>query len=226
MGMLKCVGQWRIMAWGFKYLKGKEECKSCWLEVELKRLSCKISLCLRLFGKLGVSNCIGAKLYFSFGTMSTSNTEQSELQNGTSGPQAPASDSDPNPTESKDISIQSNDEPPADSEASKPDESKDGSTQLTQVQPTNEEELNPGDKPIQSDVAPVVDVDSDPKIDEPESNNARELRKDEGSRTFTMRELLNELKNGDGNEDSEADRRDPGTPYRSVFECDSYLSLY
>ncbi|CAN4127134.1 unnamed protein product [Withania somnifera] len=64
--------------------------------------------------------------------------------------------------------------------------------------------------------------DTDPKVDElkddsVESNttesNSKQLKKDEGSRTFTMRELLDELKNGDANEDSEAERREGDTPH-------------
>ncbi|CAN4077481.1 unnamed protein product [Withania somnifera] len=64
--------------------------------------------------------------------------------------------------------------------------------------------------------------DSDPKVNEAkddtvESNatesNSMQLKKDEGSRTFTMRELLDELKNGDANEDAEAERREGGTPH-------------
>ncbi|GMP96791.1 hypothetical protein CsSME_00045282 [Camellia sinensis var. sinensis] len=97
----------------------------------------------------------------------------------------------------------------------------------------------PSHKPIQSNDVPVTNADpnlhesQDQSIVESngtENENASssvveeakqqqpELRKeDEGSRTFTMRELLNELKNGDeeANDDSEdaADRQDANSPY-------------
>jgi len=41
-----------------------------------------------------------------------------------------------------------------------------------------------------------------------------QLRKDEGSRTFTMRELLNGLKN-----DSEPEKEDANSPYRLLLFC-------
>lgn len=70
---------------------------------------------------------------------------------------------------------------------------------------------------------------TDPRLEEPEetsiqSNGAENLqpalRKDEGSRTFTMRELLNGLKSDDGNEsvnESEAERPEANSGYRFVI---------
>lgn len=87
---------------------------------------------------------------------------------------------------------------------------------------------------------PEREPDTDPKLDEPketviQSNDVEnppsvseighpELRNAEGNRTFTMRELLNELKDGEGNgaydgesrhsaNDSEGQRRDINSPY-------------
>lgn len=95
-------------------------------------------------------------------------------------------------------------------------------------------------KPIQSHDVPVTNADpnlhesqdqsivesngtenenaSSSVVEEAKQQQQPELRKeDEGSRTFTMRELLNELKNGDeeANDDSEdaADRQDANSPY-------------
>ncbi|KAJ7952203.1 Tetratricopeptide repeat (TPR)-like superfamily protein [Quillaja saponaria] len=82
-----------------------------------------------------------------------------------------------------------------------------------------------------SEPAPVV-TSPDPKIEEPKDSAIQskdtdyppsdegashpQLRKDEGSRTFTMRELLNGLKTDQGNDsafDSEVDREDADSPY-------------
>ncbi|KAF8379777.1 hypothetical protein HHK36_029226 [Tetracentron sinense] len=96
-------------------------------------------------------------------------------------------------------------------------------------------ELQNSEKPeSQNGGKPETGKDADPKIDEVkedavisnevdestsvEQTESSELRKDEGSRTFTMRELLNELKE-DGNEfrrstnSSEGERRESSSPY-------------
>lgn len=83
--------------------------------------------------------------------------------------------------------------------------------------PISEPEPNLASQPP-SDSTPVAITDADPKAEEPkdasiqsneadisQSNdqNARpELRKDDGSRTFTMRELLSELKTEEGDDAS------------------------
>ncbi|KAI6701943.1 hypothetical protein NL676_011079 [Syzygium grande] len=57
---------------------------------------------------------------------------------------------------------------------------------------------------------------SDPSPTEEEAPARPELRKDEGNRTFTMRELLNELKNDDAAEspkNPEGERREASSPY-------------
>lgn len=51
-----------------------------------------------------------------------------------------------------------------------------------------------------------------------EPTSQPQLRKDEGSRTFTMRELLNGLKN-----DSEPDKEDANSPYRFPFRFTNIL---
>lgn len=81
--------------------------------------------------------------------------------------------------------------------------------------------------------AGAVTSGADPKLDRPEETSIRsndnsqntpsdsapqesahpELRKDQGSRTFTMRELLNGLKNDQGNDAPS----DAPSPYRSHF---------
>ncbi|KAI3703488.1 hypothetical protein L1987_73601 [Smallanthus sonchifolius] len=108
--------------------------------------------------------------------MST-NDEKPELQNG---------DRDSDLHEHEGTAIQST------------DNSKDDSSNLQQ--------------PIQSNGNDTAPEDVDPKSEEEVSDKGRpieskdnaQLQKDEGSRTFTMRELLNELKNDDGDEVSEA----------------------
>lgn len=98
-------------------------------------------------------------------------------------------------------------------------------------------ELESGSEP-KAEVEPVkTDVDlksseaSQTSIHSNDADHARsteptsrpELRKDEGSRTFTMRELLNGLKS-----DSEPDKEDASSPYRFTFCCaiDVFLSHF
>lgn len=91
----------------------------------------------------------------------------------------------------------SNQEQAIDAEVSKSDEN---SSQLDEVR----------------DLDPKTDESEQGRVESEDAQANSKLNKDEGNRTFTMRELLNELKNTGANEDSEADNRDAGTPYRSV----------
>ncbi|KAI5656252.1 hypothetical protein M9H77_25045 [Catharanthus roseus] len=88
----------------------------------------------------------------------------------------------------------SNQEQAIDAEVSKSDEN---SSQLDEVR----------------DLDPKTDESEQGRVESEDAQANSKLNKDEGNRTFTMRELLNELKNTGANEDSEADNRDAGTPY-------------
>lgn len=63
------------------------------------------------------------------------------------------------------------------------------------------------------------------KVETNDTESNSKLNKDEGNRTFTMRELLNELKNGGVNEDAESDNREAGIPNRSVNEIFNFSFL-
>ncbi|KAI3828755.1 hypothetical protein L1987_02865 [Smallanthus sonchifolius] len=103
--------------------------------------------------------------------------EKPELQNG---------DADSDLHEPEGTAIQSTDNIEADSSNIKqPIQSNGNDTAPEDVDPKSEEEVSGKGRPI-------------------ESKENVQLQKDEGSRTFTMRELLNELKNEDGDEVSEA----------------------
>lgn len=55
------------------------------------------------------------------------------------------------------------------------------------------------------------------KVENNDAESNSKLNNGEGNRTFTMRELLNELKNGGANEDAESDNREAGIPQRYVY---------
>ncbi|XP_031095457.1 protein HLB1 [Ipomoea triloba] len=123
-------------------------------------------------------------------------------------PAAPSS-TEPDPD---DATIQPTEPPPVGEEDPEPPEMKDNEIHSGEDEPAN---MEPSESLIQSD-EPANH--SDPKPDDPEDRtvqsnvvdgNPKFRKGDEGNRTFTMRELLNELKNG--GEDSEA--RDAGTPH-------------
>lgn len=137
---------------------------------------------------------------------------------------------DPKHEESKEFATQSGDVQSNDADASKPDDKLTKSNEASDADPkANEGDTSSESGDVQLNNAEASELirsnnsdDSDPKVDEPkgdtvESNetgsNSKQLKKDEGSRTFTMRELLDELKNGDVNEDSEAERRESDTPH-------------
>ncbi|MFS7923606.1 hypothetical protein Hanom_Chr03g00262661 [Helianthus anomalus] len=93
----------------------------------------------------------------------------------------------------------------------------------TTIQSTDNVEDN--SSPIQSsdnDKSPqVVDPEPATQVSDTqnpiESKDNEQLQKDEGNRTFTMRELLNELKNGDGDQESQVSAgTDAVTPRRRL----------
>ncbi|XP_009762641.1 protein HLB1 [Nicotiana sylvestris] len=133
--------------------------------------------------------------------------------------ESPSTDAvDPKLYKSEEIANESGDVQSNDAEASKSDEKLAKSNEASDSDPkVSDVQLNNAEasKLIQSNEM----SDSNAKVDElkddtvESESNSKQLKKDEGSRTFTMRELLDELKNGDANDDSEAERREGDTPH-------------
>lgn len=164
----------------------------------------------------------------------SSTADQTELQKEEEAPatvtgdtaipseEAPAAGAgDPKPEESKEVPTQSGDVQSNDAEAAKSDDKLTISNEASDSDPkANERDISSQSGDVQLNNAEASELirsnktsDSDPKVDESKDvANSKLLKKDEGSRTFTMRELLDELKNGDANEDSEAERREGDTP--------------
>lgn len=154
----------------------------------------------------------------------SSTADQTEFQKE---PEAPATVTDPGDTvilpEEAPSAGAGDPKLPGDAEVPKSDEKLTKSDVASDSDPKANVELNNAEA-TEELIRPNEVSGSDPKVDEPkddivESNatesNSKQLKKDEeGSRTFTMRELLDELKNGDANEDSEAQRREGDTPHR------------
>lgn len=135
--------------------------------------------------------------------MSTPANEDSELPNGAEPQSKPVPQQVPVP--------ESNPEPVAESQEQEPSK--------LEPQSLPEEEAPSQPEPVSS---PVAETDADTKADDQliqtnqvekvESNGQNgqpELRKDGGSRTFTMRELLSELKSEEG--------EDVSTPQRFAY---------
>ncbi|KAL3645517.1 Protein hlb1 [Castilleja foliolosa] len=128
-----------------------------------------------------------------------SDSEQPELQNGSPEPAAasaalPAADPDPKLPD------------PSDADVQPPDAEKSG-----EVQPVNAEASGSVAK---EEVSNALTGADSPKVQSSqETENESKLGNSEGNRTFTMRELLNELKSGDANEN---DGREVDTPHRFV----------
>jgi len=78
-----------------------------------------------------------------------------------------------------------------------------------QLEPKSESEADPAvnDADLRETTVRSNEVNANP-------SPTPQLRKDEGSRTFTMRELLNGLKN-----DSEPEKEDTNSPYRLLLFC-------
>lgn len=129
--------------------------------------------------------------------------EHSELQNGSQEPESePLPQHEPSAAAAAAApDLQQPD--PSDTDAQPPDAEGSGEVLPVNAEPSNS--APEGEISIElsdADSRPVnlnQDGDSDSKAEE--------------NRTFTMRELLNELKNGDGNVN---DGRESGTPHRSV----------
>ncbi|KAK6146507.1 hypothetical protein DH2020_020376 [Rehmannia glutinosa] len=127
----------------------------------------------------------------------SSNSEQSELQNGSREPEPevaaapPAADPDPNLPD------------PSDTDVQPPDAEKSG-----EVQPVNAEASGSvAEGEISNELS---GADSRAVQSNQEAESDSKLGNAEGNRTFTMRELLNELKNGDANDN---DGREADTPH-------------
>ncbi|XP_075081505.1 protein HLB1 [Nicotiana tabacum] len=133
--------------------------------------------------------------------------------------ESPSTDAvDPKLDKSEEIANESGDVQSNDAEASKSDEKLAKSNEASDSDPkVSDVQLNNAEasKLIQSNEMSASNAKVDElKDDTVESeSNSKQLKKDEGSRTFTMRELLDELKNGDANDDSEAERREGDTPH-------------
>ncbi|XP_016565271.2 protein HLB1 [Capsicum annuum] len=168
----------------------------------------------------------------------SSTADQTEFQKE---PEAPATVTDPGDTvilpEEAPSAGAGDPKLPGDAEVPKSDEKLTKSDEASDSDPKANVELNNAEA-TEELIRPNEVSGSDPKVDEPkddivESNatesNSKQLKKDEeGSRTFTMRELLDELKNGDANEDSEAQRREGDTPHSqrsSQHHTDSNAAL-
>lgn len=133
--------------------------------------------------------------------------------------ESPSTDAvDPKHDKSEEIANESGDAQSNDAETSKSDEKLAKSNEASDSDPkVSDVQLNNAEtsKLIESNEM----SDSNAKVDELKNDtvvsesNSKQLKKDEGSRTFTMRELLDELKNGDANDDSEAERREGDTPH-------------
>ncbi|XAR70119.1 Protein O-GlcNAc transferase [Bertholletia excelsa] len=156
----------------------------------------------------------------------SANSADSDTQNGTTEPPLVTGDADLQPEESKDKEVELNDAPAADSE-SKMDQPSDRSIESDDNVPATVVDSEPGEESLQSNDEPatVVDPGLDRSKDQSvQSNGAErvssaeeakrpELKKDEGSRTFTMRELLNELKTGEANDDFEVENQEATSPH-------------
>lgn len=134
--------------------------------------------------------------------------------------ESPSTDAvDPKLDKSEEIANESGDVQSNDAEASKSDEklaksneASDSDPNVSDVQLNNAEASKLVESNEMSDSNAKVDELKDDTVES--ESNSKQLKKDEGSRTFTMRELLDELKNGDANDDSEAERREGDTPHR------------
>ncbi|KAJ9148144.1 hypothetical protein P3X46_030228 [Hevea brasiliensis] len=130
-------------------------------------------------------------------------TEEPQLQNGAKPEPIPEPNSVPEPARASGPEPQETSEP----------EPEPAAVAVADADPNTEE---PRDASIQSN-----------EVDKPQSNeqDARpELRKDEGSRTFTMRELLSELKSEEG-EHSSTPQSHQGTPHYQAEQNSAAMEL-
>lgn len=132
----------------------------------------------------------------------SSNSEHSELQNGSPEPEPEAAAAARPPVADPDPQLPD----PNDNQVQPPDADQSGEVQSVDAQPSNSSP--DGEIPNESSGADSRAVQSNQGV---ESDS--KLGSAEGNRTFTMRELLNELKNGDANDN---DGREVDTPHRLV----------
>ncbi|XP_075517898.1 protein HLB1 isoform X1 [Primulina tabacum] len=150
----------------------------------------------------------------------SSNAYPSELQNGRPDPEAsvaPVSSDILVTPEPPSSDPQATDAPAASSdEAIAPPPACD--PEATDAPPASEPDPNlANDRPVNTEASPeeeisseLSDVDSRAVQSNEATGNEAKLANEEGNRTFTMRELLNELKNGDPDND---DAREVDTPH-------------
>ena len=127
--------------------------------------------------------------------MSTTTPEEPELQNGVVPEPNSNSELEPEPQPKPSDPLP---QPESQPEQEAPEPKPEPEPEITDADP-NPEDSKPS--PIQSNGSENA-TDKEAQISKPE------LRKDEGSRTFTMRELLHGLK---------TDETDATSPYRSAF---------
>lgn len=145
--------------------------------------------------------------------MSPSSAEQSESHNEATQPEAQlveAAMAPPASPDSKGIEQESKNVAPSEiveENASLPNQDKSAETEITI---SDESSSQLGEVP---DLDPRAVESGAAKVETNDAESNSKLNKDEGNRTFTMRELLNELKNGGANEDAESDNRESGIPY-------------
>ena len=130
-------------------------------------------------------------------TMSTTTPEEPELQNGVVPEPNSNSELEPEPQPKPSDPLPQPESQP-EQEAPEPKPEPEPEAEITDADPNPED---PKPSPIQSNGSENA-TDKEAQISKPE------LRKDEGSRTFTMRELLHGLK---------TEETDATSPYRSAF---------
>ncbi|KAG5563551.1 hypothetical protein RHGRI_006102 [Rhododendron griersonianum] len=143
-----------------------------------------------------------------------------EPQNGSTEPQLVTADTDLAPDTSTEPPTESNDAPSTDIDPNL-DEPADRPIQSDDAVPTTAADSNV-DQPTESNEQLIESnehlvgsngTEITTSVEEEESSKGPGLRKDEGSRTFTMRELLDGLKNGEANEESEGEKQETSSSY-------------
>ncbi|KAF7150203.1 hypothetical protein RHSIM_Rhsim02G0251800 [Rhododendron simsii] len=144
----------------------------------------------------------------------------SEPQNGSTEPQPVTADTDLAPDTSTEPPTESNDAPSTDIDpnldepADRPIQSDNAvpttaaDSNLDQLTESNEQLIESNEHLVGSNGTEIMAA-----VEEEESSKGPGLRKDEGSRTFTMRELLDGLKNGEAHEESEGEKQETSSSY-------------
>ncbi|KDP25200.1 hypothetical protein JCGZ_20356 [Jatropha curcas] len=158
--------------------------------------------------------------------MSTSTSEESELQNGAGPQRVPEPEPNPVPDDEPASSTPEPNPVPDNEPASTPE-------QNLAPEPEEASKSEPESTAVAvADVDPKAEEPKEVLIDsseatQPQSNeqNARpDLRKDEGNRTFTMRELLSELKSDEG-DDVSSPQSQMSTPHLQGEQNNATMEL-